>query len=155
MKIKRIVMAAAIAAVYAVLTIILAPLSFGVVQIRVSEALTLLPAVSPVAIWGVFVGCLVANIYTGSIVDIIFGSLTTLFAAVCTYKLRENKWLAALPPVLLNAIIVGGYLTVQFGGLWYVNMLTVGAGQLISCYALGVPLLMLVKKNKQISEFLR
>lgn len=154
MKTRKLVMAAAIAAVYVVLTLVFAPFSFGPVQVRIAEALTVLPAVSSIAIWGVFVGCLIANIYTGSIVDIIFGSLTTFIAGVCTYKLRNNKWLLPLPPVLFNALIVGGYLTVQYGGLWYINMLTVGAGQLVSCYILGLPLLMLTEKNKQICEIL-
>ena len=155
MKVRKLVMAAAVAAMYAVLTVILAPFSFGVVQVRISEALTVLPAVSPVAIWGIFVGCLIANIYTGSIIDIIFGSLTTLAAGILTYKLRKSKWLVPLPPVLLNAVIVGGYLSLVSDTPWYINMLTVGAGQLISCYVLGLPFLMLVKKNKYINEYLK
>jgi len=154
-KVRKLVMAAAVAAMYAVLTVILAPFSFGVVQVRISEALTVLPAVSPVAIWGIFVGCLIANIYTGSIIDIIFGSLTTLAAGILTYKLRKSKWLVPLPPVLLNAVIVGGYLSLVSDTPWYINMLTVGAGQLISCYVLGLPFLMLVKKNKYINEYLK
>lgn len=155
MKIRKILYGAVIAAVYAVISIVCAPISYGPVQVRLSEALTVLPAVTPVAIWGVFVGCLVANLVTGSVVDIVFGSLTTLVAAYFSYKLRNNKWLVPLPPVLLNGLIVGGYLTAMYGGIWYVNMLTVTVGQLVSCYLLGVPLMVIVKNNKQIHKFLK
>lgn len=155
MKIRKILYAAVIAAVYAMASIICAPISYGPVQVRLSEALTVLPAFSPVAIWGVFVGCIVANLVTGSVVDIIFGSLTTLVAAYCSYKLRNNKWLVPLPPVLLNGLIVGGYLTVISGGLWYINMLTVTLGQLVSCYLIGIPLMIIVGENKQIHNFFK
>ncbi len=130
--------AAVIAAVYAALTMLIAPLSYGPVQIRFSEALTILPAFTPAAIPGLFIGCLVANMYTGNIIDIVFGSLTTLVAAFLSFKLRKKQWLVPLPPVLLNAWVVGYYLTLQFGGLTWMNMLTVGAGQLIACYVIPI-----------------
>ena len=81
MKLRRLLYGAVIAAVYAVISILCAPISYGPVQVRVSEVLTVLPAINAVAIFGVFVGCVVANLATGSVVDIIFGSLTTLVAA--------------------------------------------------------------------------
>ena len=137
-KTKFIAHTAIIAALYAVLTLVLAPFSYGTVQVRVSELLTLLPALTPAAIPGVFVGCLIANIYTGSVIDIIFGSLTTLAAAYCTYKLRGKKWLMPIPPILLNALVVGYYLTLQFGGITVMNMLSVGAGQIVACYILPI-----------------
>ncbi len=155
MKIRQILYGAVIASVYAVVSILCAPISYGPVQVRLSEALTVLPAVTPVAIWGVFVGCFVANLVTGSVVDIVFGSLTTLVAAYCSYKLRNNKWLVPLPPVLLNGLIVGGYLTAMYGGIWYVNMFTVTLGQLVSCYFLGIPLLIIIKNNNQIHKFFK
>ena len=104
---RSLCISAVIAALYAALTLLLAPLSFGAVQLRVSEALTLLPMVLPQAIPGLFVGCLIANLYTGVLTDIIFGSLATLLAAVGTYLLRKHPILAASCPVLSNGVIVG------------------------------------------------
>ena len=96
-----LVQAAAIGAIYVVLTLLFAPLSYGEVQVRFSEALTILPYFTPAAIPGLFVGCILANLLGGSIpVDIIFGSIATLIGAVFTYKLRGNKWLAPVPPIL-------------------------------------------------------
>ena len=91
-----LVQGAAIAAVYVVLTLVFAPLSFGEVQIRFSEALTVLPFFTPAAIPGLFVGCIIANLLGGAIpVDIIFGSIATLIGAFFTYKLRNTgKWTA-------------------------------------------------------------
>ncbi len=155
-KTRFIAHAAIIAAVYAAITVLVAPLSYGTVQIRFSEALTILPAFTPAAIPGLFIGCLIANIYTGSIVDIIFGSLATLLAAFVSYKLRSSKWLVPLPPVLFNALIVGYYLTLQYGGVIWFNMLSVGAGQLIACYIIPVYVLINLDKAKhKISPFVQ
>lgn len=148
-KTRFIAHAAIISAVYAVLTMLLAPLSYGTVQIRFSEALTVLAAFTPAAIPGLFVGCLIANIFTGSLIDIIFGSLTTLAAAVLTYKLRKRQWLVPLPPVILNALIVGYYLTLQYGGITWLNMLSVGAGQLVACYIVPIYFLINFEKTKE------
>ena len=95
---------AMIAAIYVVLTVILAPFSYGEVQVRVSEALTILPVFTPAAIPGLFVGCLISNILGGCILpDIIFGSIATLLGACFTYLLRNrNKFLAPLPPIISN-----------------------------------------------------
>lgn len=142
-KTRFIAHSAIIAAAYAVLTLLIAPLSYGTVQIRFSEALTILPAFTPAAIPGLFLGCLIANIYTGSLIDIIFGSLTTLLAAYFSYKLKKRQWLVPLPPVALNALIVGYYLTVQYGGVRWLNMLSVGAGQIAACYI--IPSFALIK----------
>lgn len=99
---------AMIAAIYVVLTVILAPFSYGEVQVRVSEALTILPVFTPAAIPGLFVGCLISNILGGCILpDIIFGSIATLLGACFTYLLRNrNKFLAPLPPIISNILIV-------------------------------------------------
>ena len=102
-----LVQAAAIGAIYVVLTLLFAPLSYGEVQVRFSEALTILPYFTPAAIPGLFVGCILSNLLGGAIpVDIIFGSIATLIGAIFTYKLRgASKWLAPLPPIVANAVI--------------------------------------------------
>ena len=136
------VQAAAIAAVYVVLTTVFAAFSFGEVQVRISEALTILPVFTPAAIPGLFVGCLISNFLGGAILlDVIFGSIATLIGAVFTWKLRNSsKWLAPLPPIVANAIIVPFTLYYGYG----VNlpkpfmMLTVGNGEVISCGVLGM-----------------
>ena len=105
---KTLARGAIIAALYAVLTLLLQPLSYGEVQIRFSEALTLLPILMPEAVPALAVGCLLANVLGGCmLVDIVFGTLATLLAAICTQRLRERFWLAALMPVLFNGVIVG------------------------------------------------
>ena len=145
-----LVQAAAIGAIYVVLTLLFAPLSYGEVQVRFSEALTILPYFTPAAIPGLFVGCILANLLGGSIpVDIIFGSIATLIGAVFTYKLRGNKWLAPVPPILANMIIVPFVLYYGYG----VNlpiplmMLTVGAGEVISCGVFGMIILTALYKT--------
>ena len=104
MKLSRpafITCAAAIAAVYVVLTLVFAPISYGEVQVRISESLTILPFFTPAAVPGLFIGCLIANITGGAIIwDIIFGSVATLIGAIGTYKLRNNRWLAPIPPII-------------------------------------------------------
>ena len=102
------VQAAMIAAIYVVLTIVFAPFAFGEVQVRIAEALTVLPYFTPAAIPGVFIGCLIGNVLGGAILpDILFGSLATLLAACLTYTLRRtNKYLAPLPPILVNIAVV-------------------------------------------------
>ena len=105
---RSLCLSAIIAALYAALTLLLAPISYGPVQLRLSEAFTVLPMVLPQSIPGLFVGCLIANIFnpSPSIFDIVFGSLTTLLAAYGTYKLRKPL-LAAASPIVLNGLIVG------------------------------------------------
>lgn len=139
-----LVQGAAIAAVYVVVTVLFAPLSFGEVQIRFSEALTILPFFTPAAIPGLFVGCLIANFMGGAIpLDIIFGSIATLLGAIFTYRLRSNRFLAPVPPIVANTVIVPFVLHYGYG----INlpipfmMLTVGAGEVISCAVLGMILL--------------
>ena len=100
--------AAMIAAIYVVLTYIFAPFSFGDVQVRIAEALTILPIFTPAAIPGLFIGCLIGNILGGAILpDIIFGSLATFIGAAFTYFLRKkSQFLCILPPIVSNTIIV-------------------------------------------------
>jgi uncharacterized membrane protein len=152
---RRIALAGLIAASYAVLTIALAPLSFGVYQVRVAEALTVLPFFFDPAVVGLFVGCAVANYFGGNgPYDIIFGSLLTLLAAMATRYIgvwsRKAGWsgtgmiLAPLPPVLFNAFGVSAYLAPLAGiGYWFAVQM-IGLGELVSCYVLGLPLLRLL-----------
>ena len=113
---KYLLQGAVIAAVYAVLTIVLAPISYGPMQVRISEALTVLPVFTPAAVPGLFVGCFVANMVGPyGAVDMICGSAATLIAALLTYKLKDKTWLAPLPPVVLNGIIIGGMLHFAYG----------------------------------------
>ena len=139
--------AAMIAAIYVVLTYIFAPFSFGEVQVRISEALTILPIFTPAAIPGLFVGCLIGNILGGAILpDIVFGSIATLIGAFFTWKLREQKpVVATLPPIISNIIMRYGYcvtLPIPF------MMLTVGIGEVISCTVLGLIVYGALKKYK-------
>lgn len=152
--IKFISRAALVGAIYAVLTLALYPISFGAVQFRLSEALTLLPLLIPEAIPGLFVGCIVANLLSPNIVvlDVVFGSLATLIAAVLTSRVK-SVWLAPLPPVICNALIVGAviaYSEVGAGaGFWAAylfNLASVGFGELVVCYALGVPLILALRR---------
>ena len=147
--------AAVIAAVYATLTLALMPLSYGVMQIRVSEALTILPFFTPAAIPGLFIGCLVSNmIGPNGILDIVIGSGATLIAALFSYLLRSRPLLVPLPPVIANGIFVGGMLYYAYSLPFSLTacILWVAAGELIACYAIGYPLLRYLKKYKKIFE---
>ncbi len=156
--------AAIIAALYVILTMIsnVMGLSSGVIQIRFSEALTILPYFTGAAIPGLFIGCLVSNIITGAIVwDVIFGSVATLLGALLTYGLRKHKFLLTLPPVLMNMIIVPLVLTYGYGlesGILWNGMdmslvfyaITVGIGEVISVCIMGSLLLNILNKYRYI-----
>lgn len=148
----NLVYAAAIAAIYTILTIAIAPISSGLMQCRISEALCVLPFFTGAAVPGLFIGCLLSNLLTGAMLpDVIFGSLATLLAAVCTYLLRKkNRYLAPLPSVLFNAVIVGALLVYayQVGVPFWTAALWVGAGQAIACYGLGIPLMLILEKYR-------
>lgn len=144
--------AAMIAALYVVLTLVFQAISFGEIQVRIAEALTILPVFTPAAIPGLFIGCLIGNIVGGSILpDIIFGSLATLIGAYFTYLLRkQNKFLAPLPPIISNIIIVPFILRYAYGfnlPIPYM-MLTVGIGEIISCGVLGMILYTALQKHR-------
>ena len=128
--------AAMIAAIYVVLTYVFAPFSFGEVQIRIAEALTILPVFTPAAIPGLFVGCIVGNILGGAILpDIIFGSIATLIGAFFTYQLRnKNRFLAPLPPIIANTVIVPFVLRYGYGVALPIPfmMLTVGIDRVLA-----------------------
>ncbi|MDO4547344.1 MAG: QueT transporter family protein [Clostridia bacterium] len=147
-KTRYITHAAIIAAVYAAITLLLAPMSFAAVQLRVSEAMTILPILTPAAIPGLAVGCLVANLFgSASALDIVFGTLATLIAAIITRRLRKKPVLAAAAPVVANALIIGLVLslTIENMPFWF-SALTVGAGEVGACYVLGLPLLWAIRR---------
>lgn len=148
--IKQMAIIGVIAALYAAITLFLAPISYSNIQVRVSEALTVLPYLTSLAIPALFLGVLVANLAGGfGPWDIFGGSFLTLIAAILTYRVRKtNKpWLAPLPPVLINAFGVSAYLQFLIQGYqpgvhtYFFFVLTIGLGELIACYGLGYPLL--------------
>lgn len=131
-----------IAALYVALTWLANALGLasGEIQLRFSEALTILPCFLPAAVPGLFTGCLLANLLTGAVIwDVIFGSLATLIGAAGTRLLRKNRWLACLPPIVSNILIVPWVLKYAYGlpaGIPWM-MLTVGIGEVLSCGLLG------------------
>ncbi len=142
--------AAMIAALYAGLTILLAPISYGMIQVRVAEMLMVLPFFTAAAVPGLFVGCLVANIYGGyGMPDIALGSLATLLAAYLVTKIK-NRYLVPMPPVIINALVVGLILHLVLGLPFFTAAAWVGLGQLLACYGLGLPLLMILEKQSHI-----
>ena len=151
-KVLFMAQAAMIAAIYVVLTMLGASFAFGEVQIRFSEALTILPAITPAGIPGVFLGCLISNILGGAILpDIIFGSIATLIGAVGTYQLRKcHRIIAVLPPILANIVIVPFVLRYAYGVVLPIPfmMLTVGIGEVISCGIIGNILAVVLGKYK-------
>ncbi|AOT70853.1 QueT transporter family protein [Geosporobacter ferrireducens] len=143
-----LVQAALIGAIYAVITIAFAPISYGEIQVRISEALTILPFFTPAAIPGLFVGCIVANIYGGGgPVDIVFGSLATLLAAFLSYKVPK-KWMVPIPPIVVNGIVVGFILNYLYQVPLLAAMGWVTLGQTIACYGLGYPLIGLLERYR-------
>ena len=144
---RSLCVSAVFAALYAALTLLLAPISYGPIQLRLSEAMTLLPILLPQAVPGLFVGCLIANLYTGMLTDIIFGSLATLLAAIGTYLLRKKPLLAAACPVAANAVIVGLVLSMSFNLPVALTMLEVGIGEL-GAVLLGMLILSGIKRAK-------
>lgn len=150
-KILYLTHAAVIAALYVVLTLIANALGLAnyAIQVRFSEALTILPFFTPAAIPGLFVGCILSNLLTGcAVLDIVFGSLATLLGAFGTRLLRRNKWLAPVCPIIANTLIVPFVLAYvyRFEGSIPYFMLTVGIGEVISCGVLGMLLLNVLQK---------
>ena len=160
LSVRTLVRCAMIAAVYTVVCLVLQPFSYGAVQVRVAEALCLLPVFGAEYIVGVTLGCLLANALGSTVVDVVFGTAATLVACLCTYALRSVRWKglaipASIPPVIANALIVGAFeITVFFSdsaptaAMAVFNALTVGLGELISCTVLGVALVKLIESNR-------
>ena len=154
-KLRALVATALIGAMYTALTLALAPVSFGALQCRVSEALTLLPVYSPVAVWGVTLGCALSNIagvITGTnilgVLDVFFGTAATFLAAWLSYGVRNVRVrglpvLSAIPPIVLNGLVIGGELTWVMTGrfdpaVFWIQAAGVAAGEAVSCLGLGL-----------------
>ena len=153
--VQKIAIGGVIAALYVVLTMVAAAfgLASGAIQVRLSEALTILPVLTPAAVPGLTVECILANIVTGCLPwDVVFGSLATLIGAVGTRLLRKNPYIAWIPPVVSNMVIVPIVLQKVYGveDAWWYLMLTVGAGEVISCGILGLLLYHSVKHIPQL-----
>ena len=165
-KIQTITYAAIIAALYAACSLLpgINAISYGPIQFRISEALMLTCLFSPAGVGGVVAGCFIANLFSPFVnpLDICFGTLATLLAALTTYFMRgfflRHKWLAPLPTILFNSIIVGSYLPfLGFDlsifpvtaplGLWLCVAASVAAGEAVVCYVLGIPLSILFEKH--------
>lgn len=155
MNTRQLTLSAAIGALYAALTLgaSVFGIAYGPVQFRFSEALCVLPFFFPGSAWGLFLGCVLANLLSPyGPLDVIFGSLATLLAALLTARMPA-RWLAPLPPVLCNGLIVGALLAFAetgsgagFLAAFAFNGLTVAAGELVVCFGLGIPLLVLLPK---------
>ncbi len=152
MSARKITTIALIAATYVVLTILFAPLSYNYIQFRISEILTVLPFFTPLAIPGLFLGAIIANLNSPfGLYDVMIGSLATLIAAWFTAKM-PNRWLAPLPPVIVNALMIGT-LIATLGGIpvsigWAIFY--VGIGQLGVCYLLGIPFTFVLERIKHL-----
>ena len=160
LSVTRLVRCAVIAAVYVVLCLALAPFSYGAVQVRIAEALCLLPVFGAEYIVGVTLGCFLANLLGSTVIDVVFGTLATLLACLVTYKLRDVRVKglaipASLPPVVFNMLIVGAFEITFFfsdtaptAALAAFNAVAVGIGEIISCTVVGVALVKLVESNE-------
>ncbi|MDK2928089.1 MAG: hypothetical protein PWR31_1780 [Bacillota bacterium] len=148
MKAHTVVRIALIAALYAALTYALQAVSFMPTQFRAAEALTVLPIIYPEAIWGVFLGCLLANLMSpAGLIDVVVGSLTTLLAAWVTYRFRHSV-IAYLAPVVLNAFIISAYLHVLARLPYWATALSIGASEALVVFGLGCPLIWYLKRKK-------
>ena len=161
MSTRKIAFAAMIGAVYAALTIALAPISYGPVQFRISEVMCILPFFFPFSVWGLFGGCILANLLSAyGLADIVFGSLATLLAGLCTMycgRYRQDtlpiKVLACFPPVFFNGVIIGAVISFAvtpgafFAG-FLINGLQVAAGEFAVLYLLGLPALIWLPRTK-------
>jgi uncharacterized membrane protein len=155
---RQIAFSGVVGALYAGLTVTLAPISYGPIQVRVAESLTVLPYLFPQTIGGLFFGCMAANIFGGyGPIDIFAGSFITLLAALSTAWLRKLRKpvLAPLPPVVLNAFGVALYLHLLADIPYLITVAQIGIGQLISCYGLGLPLLLFLLRRPELLSFFR
>jgi uncharacterized membrane protein len=156
---RKLAVGGVIAALYVALTYIAAVfgLASGAIQVRLSEALTILPVFTSTAVPGLTVGCVLANLLTGCAPwDVVFGSLATLLGAVGTRLLKDKPYIAWIPPVVANAIIVPFVLQKVYGveDAWWYLALTVGAGEVIACGILGILLYHSIKKIPNLKSLL-
>lgn len=171
-KTKNLSRQAMIAAMYVVLSVALSPITYGAVQARISEALTLLPIYNPATIWAVTLGCFLTNLiglFTGANIlgalDIIFGTLATLVAAFLTYKFRNIQLkglpiLSVIPPILINAIVIGWELCIMIAGgfswpIFIAQAISVALGQALSCGVIGLVMVVgVINKNPKLKELI-
>ena len=153
-KVQFMTQAAMIGAIYVVLCIVFEPISYGAIQTRVAEALTVLPFFTPAAVPGLFIGCLAANLLGGGILlDVAFGSVATLIGAVGTYLLRKkSRYLAPLPPIVANVLIIPFVLRYGYGDPLPIPFVmgTVGLGEILSCGMMGTVLLVVLSRYKKV-----
>ena len=132
---------AVIAALYVVLTLVFAPISFGPVQVRIAEALCIMPIFTSAAVPGLYIGCLIANLVGGGVMlDVIFGSLATLIGAWLGRLLRSNRWLVPVPAIISNTLIVPFVLKYGYGVVDVaipILALQIMIGEIAGCYVLG------------------
>lgn len=161
---RKLAISAAVGAAYAVATMLTAPISYGPLQLRISEVLNVFPFFLPFTSWGLFVGCMIANlISSGGLLDIVFGSLATMLAALCMAVIGRGgdrtSWLrcifACAMPVLWNGITVGAVLALStstsillFGAMFAVCSLEVAAGEAVVMFCLALPLMRYLPKNR-------
>ena len=148
---KQVALGAIIAALYVVITVIFAPISFSYMQIRISEILTILPLFTEAAVPGLFIGCILGNLLSGAVpFDIIFGSIATLIGAVIGRVLRTNRWLVPIPSIISNALIIPLVLKHGYGvNLPYIVLVGyIALGEFISCFVLGELLASVLMKYK-------
>ena len=165
---RKLTAAAVTGAAYAALTMLLAPISYGAIQCRVSEVLCILPFFIPCTAWGLFVGCAIANLLSAAgIFDVVFGSLATLAAALLTAEIGRHghdlgrKILACLMPVLFNAVVVGAVITSAYNGLnilshpaaFAINAGWVGLGEAAVLFVIGLPMMYYLPGLKFFREF--
>ena len=162
--VRKVTFAGAIAALYAALTIALSFIGYGPIQFRVAEALCILPFFFPFSVWGLFVGCVLANLFSPYPLDIAVGSAASLLAALCTMRIGKTgrdslpvKALACFPPVLFNAVFIGALIAYYMAGgggpgaflpAFALNGLEVAFGQAVVMYALGLPLMVHLPKSR-------
>ena len=145
--------AAIIAAIYTVLVFIFQWSSFGPVQFRIAEALTILPYFTPAAIPGVTIGCFLSAVFAGAdVLDMVFGSLATLVAALLSYSLRRYKYLVPIPPIVVNALVIPWVLKAAYGEAQPIPlmMLSIGISQLLAAGVLGMILLLALERIRYI-----
>ena len=150
-KVKHLTEAAIVAAIYVALTLISKPFAIGFVEVRISEALCILPYFLPGSVWGLFAGCFIANVFSGSIIDIVIGSLATLIGAYVTSKIK-NKWLCPIPAIISNTVLIP-FVIMNYTGVWNLSAYFVASGgvlasEIASVYILGMVLLLALEKKK-------
>ena len=152
-KIKNLTYASLIGAIYIVLTMLFRPISYGPIQLRISEALCVLPYFTPAAVPGLFVGCLISNVLGGAVLqDVIFGSLATLIGALGSRSLRNHRWLVPVPPIFANVLIIPWVLKFAYGAedmIWYL-MVTIGIGEILAIGVMGQFLITMLSKYRMI-----